>query len=160
MPGDMPDGHSGPRQGAVCGAGGFSPAHPADFLGGEPACRPTPLPVGKALLSGLTNEEVRALYAGGLPRLTEQTITDVETLLAQLEAVRRGELAMEREESTDQLACWAAPLRRKGTVFAALSISVPLFRCREEKIELGPPQSPDCPGGDRKAGRNAKLWLV
>lgn len=37
--------------------------------------------VGKALLSGLTNEEVRALYAGGLPRLTEQTITDVETLL-------------------------------------------------------------------------------
>ena len=87
--------------------------------------------VGKALLSGLTNEE-----AGGLPRLTEQTITDVETLLAQLEAVRRGELAMEREESTDQLACWAAPLRRKGTVFAALSISVPLFRCREEKIEL------------------------
>lgn len=63
--------------------------------------------VGKALLSGLTNEEVRALYAGGLPRLTEQTITDVETLLAQLEAVRRGELAMEREESTDQLACWA-----------------------------------------------------
>ena len=92
--------------------------------------------VGKALLSGLTNEEVRALYAGGLPRLTEQTITDVETLLAQLEAVRRGELAMEREESTDQLACWAAPLRRKGTVFAALSISVPLFRCREEKVEL------------------------
>ena len=86
--------------------------------------------------NGLTNEEVRALYAGGLPRLTEQTITDVETLLAQLEAVRRGELAMEREESTDQLACWAAPLRRKGTVFAALSISVPLFRCREEKIEL------------------------
>ena len=84
--------------------------------------------VGKALLSGLTNEEVRALYAGGLPRLTEQTITDVETLLAQLEAVRRGELAMEREESTDQLACWAAPLRRKGTVFAALSISVPLVR--------------------------------
>ena len=65
-----------------------------------------------------------------------QPETDVETLLAQLGAVRRGELAMEREESTDQLACWALPLRRKGTVFAALSISVPLFRCREEKIEL------------------------
>ena len=133
MPGDMPDGHSGPRQGAVCGAGGFSPAHPADLGTRLPA---NATAVGKALLSGLTNEEVRALYAGGLPRLTEQTITDVETLLAQLEAVRRGELAMEREESTDQLACWAAPLRRKGTVFAALSISVPLFRCREEKIEL------------------------
>ena len=29
---------------------------------------------------------------------------------------------------------------------------------REDRA--GPPQSPDCPGGDRKAGRNAKLWLV
>ena len=80
--------------------------------------------------SGVRREAQKAADA------VEQTITDVETLLAQLEAVRRGELAMEREESTDQLACWAAPLRRKGTVFAALSISVPLFRCREEKIEL------------------------
>lgn len=92
--------------------------------------------IGKALLSGLTDEEVRALYAQGLPRLTEQTIANLEELLVQLREIRAGALATEREESTDQLACWAAPLRRQGKVFAALSISVPLFRCQPEKIEL------------------------
>ena len=32
------------------------------------------------------------------------------------------------------MACWAIPLHRQGKVFAALSVSVPLFRCQEEKI--------------------------
>ena len=92
--------------------------------------------IGKALLSGLTEKEVRRLYAGGMPRLTEQTVTDLEVLTAQLRAVREGGIATEREESTPQMACWAGPLRRKQRVFAALSISVPMFRCLPEKIDL------------------------
>ncbi|HIX90721.1 MAG TPA: IclR family transcriptional regulator [Candidatus Agathobaculum pullicola] len=90
--------------------------------------------IGKALLSGLTDDEIRALYADGMPRLTEHTITDLNILLAQLDAIRHGEIATEKEESTAQMLCWALPLRRQGKVFAALSISVPLFRCQEEKI--------------------------
>ena len=92
--------------------------------------------IGKALLSGLTDEELRILYAGGLPRLTENTVTDMDTLLAQLAEVRAGGIATEREESTPQLACWAVPLRRRDKVFAALSVSVPLFRCSPEKVDL------------------------
>ena len=92
--------------------------------------------IGKALLSGLTEKEVRRLSAGGMPRLTEQTVTDLEVLTAQLRAVREGGIATEREESTPQMACWAVPLRRKQRVFAALSISVPMFRCLPEKIDL------------------------
>lgn len=90
--------------------------------------------IGKALLSGLGNDEIRALYADGLPRLTEQTVTDLDTLLAQLELVRAGGFATECEESTPQLACWALPLRRRQHVFSALSVSVPLFRYEEEKV--------------------------
>lgn len=91
--------------------------------------------LGKALLSGMTNEEVKALYPNGLPRLSPNTITDMDTLLAQLDAIRGGELASEREESTEQLACWAVPLRRAGKVFSAISVAVPLFRCEPEKIQ-------------------------
>ncbi|MDR3767245.1 MAG: IclR family transcriptional regulator [Butyricicoccus sp.] len=91
--------------------------------------------IGKALLSGLTDDAVRALYPRGLPRLTEHTISDMDVLLAQLDAIRNDGIATEQEESTAQLACWAVPLRRKGTVFAALSVSVPLFRCKQEKID-------------------------
>lgn len=90
--------------------------------------------IGKALLSGLRDDEVRALYANGLPRLTEHTETNMQALLAQLDAIRAGEIATEREESTAQLACWALPLRRDGKVFAALSVAVPLFRCEATKI--------------------------
>lgn len=90
--------------------------------------------IGKALLSGLGDDEVQALYSQGLPQLTEHTISDMQLLLSQLDAIRRGGIATECEESTAQLACWAVPLRFEGQVFAALSVSVPLFRCAEEKI--------------------------
>ena len=90
--------------------------------------------IGKALLSGLGNDEIRALYADGLPRLTEQTVTDLDTLWAQLELGRAGGFATECEECTPQLACWALPLRRRQHVFSALSVSVPLFRYEEEKV--------------------------
>ena len=91
--------------------------------------------IGKALLSGLSDQEVRKLYAGGLPRLTEQTVTDLDQLLEQLRSVREGAIATEQEESTPQLACWAVPLRHRHRVFSALSVSVPLFRCQAEKVE-------------------------
>ena len=45
-------------------------------------------------------------------------------------------LAAEREECAQQLACWAVPLRRNGRVFAALSVSAPLFRCTADKETL------------------------
>ncbi len=92
--------------------------------------------IGKALLSGLENEAVRSLFPAELPRLTEKTVTDLETLLSQLGDIRSGGIASEREETAPQLACWAVPLRRRGEVFAALSVSVPLFRCSAEKEAL------------------------
>lgn len=92
--------------------------------------------LGKALLSSLTDEQVRGLFPDGLPALTAQTITDPEALLAQLRAIRTGAIAMEWEESTDQLACWAVPLWHQGKVFAAFSVSVPVYRCQEDKIAL------------------------
>jgi DNA-binding IclR family transcriptional regulator len=92
--------------------------------------------IGKALLSGLSNEEVRKMYADGLPRLTEHTIVDLDALLDQLEEIRKSGIAWEREESTDQVCCWAVPLYRGGQIFASLSVSVPLFRCSDEKESL------------------------
>ena len=92
--------------------------------------------IGKALLSGLPDDKVRSLFSDGLPMLTPNTITDINVLLAQLDIIRGTGIATESEESTPQLACWAVPLHYKGKIFAAFSISVPMFRCNEEKISL------------------------
>lgn len=89
--------------------------------------------VGKALLSGLSDEEVRRRFASGLDQLTEYTISSMELLLQQLAEIRRGGVATETQESTLQLKCWAVPLRADGTVFAAISVSMPLFRYDEER---------------------------
>ena len=91
--------------------------------------------LGKALLSGLEDDEVRQRFSQGLPRLTDHTITDLEPLLAQLKQVRENGIAWEEEESTPHLCCVAVPLRQRGSVFAALSVSMPLFRATPEKRE-------------------------
>ena len=104
--------------------------------------------LGKALLSGLTDEEVRALYPAGLPRLTDQTVTDFDRLFHQLEAIRQGEFALEEGESTAELTCSALPLRRRdGQVFAAISVATPLFRLSADKQAL----IRDCLSGAREA---------
>lgn len=92
--------------------------------------------LGKALLSGLEDEKISELFRDGLPRMTSNTIVDLDELLDQINEIRQGKIAYEREESTAQLACWALPLRRKNSVIAAISVSVPLFRCEDGKQEL------------------------
>lgn len=92
--------------------------------------------LGKALLSGLTDQQVQELYPAGLPSLTGQTITEFDVLLRQLEEIRQGGFAMEQGESTAQLSCFALPLRQGERVFAAISIATPLFRITEEKEQM------------------------
>lgn len=89
--------------------------------------------VGKALLADYTEEELRMLYPDGLKALTPCTITDFDTLLAQLREVRKKKMAYEREESNEMICCTAKPLRKNGMTVAAISITIPLFRWTEEK---------------------------
>ena len=92
--------------------------------------------LGKALLSGLDDEEIRLLFEDGLCRMTKRSVTDIEDLLAQIRIVRRDGLAWEREESNDNIYCYAVPLHQRGKVFAAVSVSVPSFRYTPEKEQL------------------------
>ena len=87
--------------------------------------------IGKALLSDLPEETVRRLYANGLEPLTEHTVTDMAALIAQLAQTRRNGYAWEVEESTPHVRCFAVPVRKFGTIVAAVSISIPLFRYEE-----------------------------
>lgn len=93
--------------------------------------------LGKALLSGLDNAAIRALYPDGLPRLTPSSVVDIADLEEQLEAIRNGGIACEIGESNEELQCLAVPLLY-GTqrVDAAMSVSVPRFRINDEKLAM------------------------
>jgi Transcriptional regulator len=85
--------------------------------------------IGKALLSGLRDEEIRARFADVemLPH-TDQTITDVDALVDAVGEVRRRGWATDTSEYTPGVFCIAAPVSDRDGVVAAISVSLPEVR--------------------------------
>lgn len=94
--------------------------------------------VGKVLLAFLPSSEVKVIISTkGLPKFTKNTITNADTLEKELERIRMQGYAIDNEEFMDGLRCVAAPLRdHSGKVCAAISISGPVSRLEEERLEL------------------------
>ncbi len=84
--------------------------------------------IGKALLMGKSESELRAIYPNGLTPLTGKTITDLSVLWEQLADAERRGYSSEVEESTEFIRCFAVPVRRLGRTVAAISIAIPTFR--------------------------------
>ena len=84
---------------------------------------------GKTLLAALSDDEVREIFAAGLPRYTDNTITETDALLTELAMIRDRGWALAEEELEVGLVAVAAPIRdHTGTVISALSISGPRYR--------------------------------
>lgn len=97
---------------------------------------------GKVWLASLPEAEaVRIALRHGLPRLGPRTLTAVEALLREWEAVRRQGYATTVEEYAPDVSSVAAPIRAGTTrqVVAALAVAGPTSRLTEEKLhELAP----------------------
>lgn len=88
--------------------------------------------LGKALLSGLGDGELRKMYEGyEFISYTSSSITDLNVLIRQLRDVRKKGYASENEESTPDICCVAVPLEENGEIRAAISVTVPKFRYSE-----------------------------
>lgn len=86
--------------------------------------------VGKAILSTRSEEEIRE-YAEkvDMKKLTGNTITDVETLIKDLEEVKEKGYSVDNGESEEEIFCIGVPITdQKGQGAYALSISFPEFR--------------------------------
>jgi len=89
--------------------------------------------LGKALLSGKSEEEIREMYPDGLKVITENTVTSFDLLFKQLEEVRKSSFAFEIEESNESIRCIAVPIEFNGAVRYAISVAVPVYRYTKEK---------------------------
>jgi IclR family acetate operon transcriptional repressor len=91
--------------------------------------------VGKAVLAQLPDKQVRALLARtGLPARTVHTITDVESLLAEVGRIRDRGYAVDDGEQEIGVRCVAVPV--PGTPSpTSISVSGPVARMTEEAIE-------------------------
>lgn len=84
--------------------------------------------LGKALLAGHDDAQVRELLPKELPSVTEHTITDRERLIEELARVRELGYAVDREENTLGLRCFAVAIPYRSPARDALSCSVPAAR--------------------------------
>ncbi|TBH15457.1 IclR family transcriptional regulator [Thermus thermamylovorans] len=93
--------------------------------------------VGKVLLAFRSWEEVESIVAErGMPAFTPNTITTLDELRTELQAVRERGYAYDIEEVVPELCCVAAPIRdHTGEVVAAMSLSVPFYRFQQLKEE-------------------------
>ena len=91
--------------------------------------------VGKALLAQLPIETAHALVTRtGLAAHTQHTITDVTTLMRELELTRRRGYALDNEEQELGVRCVAVPLPR-APALSAISVSGPSGRLTHAVVE-------------------------
>ena len=93
---------------------------------------------GKAILAHLPEKRVGAIIdEEGLTAETENTITDREALMAELDAVREREYAVDKEEGLKGMQGVAAPIfsRKEDRVAGAISIYGPSRRTDMEDFE-------------------------
>jgi DNA-binding IclR family transcriptional regulator len=93
--------------------------------------------LGKVLLAFLPEAELHARLDGvTLPAFTDNTVRELDDLLAVLKVVRDRGYAIDNQEYTPGLMCVAVPVfDLNDRVIAALSASIPLLRAGEEQVE-------------------------
>ncbi|UOQ44286.1 IclR family transcriptional regulator [Halobacillus salinarum] len=93
--------------------------------------------VGKALLTGLEDEEVRKILKNkGMTKYTETTIIDPEQMIKHLHEIKNKGYAIDNLEHEADIRCVAAPiLDYTNKVIAAISIAGPETRVTNQKIE-------------------------
>ena len=105
--------------------------------------------IGKALLSGLSREEIMRLYGRkqNLETPTPRSISTLSELCHYIDKVRKTGLAMDNEELYKGVVCVGTPIRNQnGKVVAAISIAFPKHRVDPETLERSKSQLLDCAG--------------
>lgn len=94
--------------------------------------------VGKAILSGLSDEKVENIIKeNGLKKFTNNTITDPQVLKEHLNEIQMAGYSIDDEEHEMGIKCAASPIFNfKGEVVAGISVAGPIMRVDEHKIEL------------------------
>lgn len=94
--------------------------------------------LGKVLLAYSAEEEVQAaVEERGLPKFTEHTITDPVEFQTVLAKVREQGYAVDNEEQEHDIRCLSGPVfNYDGKIVAAFSISGPISRMTEERVEM------------------------
>ncbi len=91
--------------------------------------------LGKAILAGHSDEEVRSILGPSLPALTNRTRTTIDELITDLARARRLGYATETEESDQGLGCVAVAVPDRTPPRDAISLAVPTVRSTPARVK-------------------------
>lgn len=92
--------------------------------------------VGKALLSGYTEGELKKAYKGKiLEKYTPNTIDTLEELYKEISEVKKNGYSTEYGEISLLAGCISVPVRQNNKVIAAISITIPISKFTESYKE-------------------------
>lgn len=92
--------------------------------------------LGKSLMADMDTEQVlRVFPQEALHKVTVHTIGSRETFLQELEKVRLEGYSLDIQEGVMGFCCVAAPVRRRGSIVAAVSCSMPIHHWEGKKGE-------------------------
>lgn len=99
--------------------------------------------LGKVILANFTETRVNEIIERhGLPSMTEETITDKESLMEELAKIRENGIAFDNEERIKGLRCVASPVfDDEENVIGAISVSGPKSRMDDERFKTEIPAS-------------------
>lgn len=89
--------------------------------------------LAKAILAAVDPDTLASLIQPPLAPLTAHTITDPDVLQKELAFTRDRGYAVDREENTEGIRCFAVPAPSGRQVPDAISLSVPMFRLDDER---------------------------
>lgn len=89
--------------------------------------------VGKCLLAFTSSVDLSVYEHHAMTKYTENTITNVADLQAELQRVRKNRYAVDNEEREFGLYCIGMPILRHGEAVAAISLSGPTQRMKHQK---------------------------
>lgn len=91
--------------------------------------------IGKALLSSLSDDEVKSRINTKLEAITDKTITDIDVLIDELHLIRERGYAIDNMEHEYGIKCISIPINKiNGELACAVSISGPSLRFSDETI--------------------------
>lgn len=89
--------------------------------------------VGKCILANQIQDEIDHILKEDLVELTEYTITNKDDLLKELKKIKAKGYAVDNQEGSIGLVCYAVPVFINGKCNSAISVSSPTLRINEEK---------------------------
>lgn len=92
--------------------------------------------LGKVLLSQFTDDQIKKIIGNNIKKINQNTITNIDDILLEIDNARNNQFAIDMGEISEEIICLAVPILKNERIMCAISVSIPVYRFTEEKLNF------------------------